>query len=97
MKSITTFQAFGLLKKVGEPKPYTKKTSGEESLIQNYSVNGLMFSLFGENQINFHESLVGLPVIVFGRIERKEFDGQWKTNFQADSVRKDFSEVVSND
>lgn len=97
MKSITTFQAFGVLKKVGEPKPYIKKSTQEESLIQNYSVNGLMFSLFGENQIKFHESLVGSPVIVFGRIERKEFDGQWKTNFQADSVKKDYSEWASND
>lgn len=97
MKSITTFQAFGILRKVGEPKSYTKKTSGEESLVQNYSINGLMFSLFGENQINFHESLVGSPVIVFGRVEHKEYNGSWKTNFKADSVRKDFSEGTLNE
>lgn len=71
MKKITLFQSFGSLKKVGDSKPYTKKKTGEESVLQNYSVNGHLFSLFGESQINFHNSLVGKPVILFGRIETK--------------------------
>lgn len=92
MKNITTFQAFGILRKVGDLKPYTKKKTQEESFIQNYSVNGHLFSLFGESQINFHDSLVGKPVILFGRIETKQTDSGFRTNFLCDSLRLDYGE-----
>lgn len=92
MKEITTFQAFGKLRKVGDLKPYTKKSTQEESVLQSYSVNGHLFSLFGESQINFHDSLVGKPVILFGRIETRQTDSGFRTNFLCDSLRLDYAE-----
>lgn len=89
-KNITVFTAFGKLRKVGELKPYTKKSTQEESFLQNYSVNGHLFSLFGESQINYHEPLVGQQVILFGRIECKQTDNGFKTSFFCDSLRKDY-------
>lgn len=97
MKKITLFQAFGILKKVGDAKPYTKKSTGEERILQNYSVNGHLFSLFGEGQINFHESLVGKPVILFGRVEAKQTDSGFRTTFLCDSLRLDYSEEAAQD
>ena len=91
MKNITTFQAFGVLRKVGDLKPYTKKSTQEESVLQNYSVNGHLFSLFGESQINYHNGLVGEQVILMGRIECKQTDNGFKTSFLCDSLRRDYS------
>lgn len=89
MKSLFILE--GQLKKVGDVKSYTKKLTGEEDSIQNYSVNGIMFSMFGERQISFFDEMVGQPVVAFGRIELKEYEGNWKKIFHCDSLRKDYS------
>ena len=94
MKEITTFQAFGTLRKVGDLKPYTKRRTQEESVIQNYSVNGHLFSLFGESQINYHSALVGESVILMGRIETKQTDNGFRTSFLCDSLRRDYSAEI---
>lgn len=92
MKNITVFTAFGVLKKVGDVKPYTKKKTQEESFLQNYSVNGHLFSLFGESQIQYHDSLIGRQVILAGRIETKQTDSGFRTLFLCDSLRLNYSE-----
>lgn len=92
MKNITTFQAFGILKKVGAEKTYTKKRTGEESILQNFSVNGHLFSMFGQSQISYHSKLIGKNVILFGRIECRQTDNGFHTSFLCDSLREDFSE-----
>lgn len=92
MRKITTFQAFGVLKQVGDLKTYIKKKTGEESVLQNFSVNGHIFSLFGESQINYHSELVGRPVILFGRIETRQTDNGFRTQFLCDSLRLDYSQ-----
>lgn len=92
MKKITLFQAFGELKKVGAVKTYTHKKSGETRNLQNYSVNGHLFSLFGDSQIKFHDELVGRPVILFGRIETKQTDSGFRTSFLCDSLRLNYQE-----
>lgn len=97
MRKITTFQAFGILKQVGEPKPYTKKKSQEESVLQNFSVNGHLFSLFGESQINYHSELIGQPVVLFGRIETRQTDNGFRTQFLCDSLCRDYSQSEEED
>lgn len=92
MKNITVFTAFGVLRKVGDVKPYAKKKTQEESVLQNYSVNGHLFTLFGESQIQYHEPLVGKQVILAGRIETKQTDSGFRTSFLCDSLRLNYAE-----
>lgn len=99
MKNITVFTSFGVLHKVGDLKTYTKKRTQEENVLQNYSVNGHLFSLFGESQIQYHEPLVGKQVILAGRIETKQTDNGFRTSFLCDSLRLNHVEMerISNE
>jgi len=95
MKTIALCEIVGTLSLAGDLKSYTPKSGkneGVESVLQNYRIGDFQFPLFGQKQIDFHQELVGSPVIAYGRLERKASGDSVRTEVRIDSIRRHYEE-----